>query len=892
MFAPLSDRASVKTQETRSASFKTAPSETKRRSTMIAIRRFVGAAACILCVLSAVHSEAFAQDTNPLQPGEAYSTRFSGTTAGNNSAGETIPVIDLSGVVGSIIDLRAPGHEPKGEHWLTEPQRAPLTAAEVGQVFGIAMDDWDPANIYVAATSAFGLHLTDEGEWMPGMWGTEGGPGTIYKLDGETGYRPQVFADITLEGRANTGAGLGNIVYDSEHGQLIVSDLETGMIHRIDAETGEDLERFDHGVDGRSSFIDAETGEYSALPIAEFDPDSAANIEDCDDDFSQTPECWNVADYRRRVWGLGLFASDEDENLRLYYAIWSSDPLGADDWAENPEDQQNTIWSIGIADDGSFDIQDVRRELTLPPFDNLGTQTGTAVSDIAFSQDGTMLLAERGGLRNFGLDAPQAFATPHVSRVLQYKLRQAGIWEPIARFDVGFYDRVNDGAPYLRANGAGGVDFGYGYTAKGVISPTRPGRMMWASGNYLCSPQGPCNDPDGGPRQDSDQVHGLQGTPRNADSTLLPDGAMEEYPDEGDPYPARGPNSSYLIDTDFNIDGFGRINEDEAERDDASRVGDIEIFRAGGAAPPPVPLHAKQLSAFHNKFQSNAHDKVKTLPIHTKAKSHNKVQSTAHIKPWSHHKPGSHKKAKSFLHVKPFSHFKPNSVVHVKPWSHHKPGSHKKAKSFLHVKPFSHYKPKSKVHVKPWTHFKPGSHKKAKSFLHVKPFSHYKPKSLPLKQPKPIHVKPWSHFKPKSHKKSKSQLHVKPHSHYKPKSLPIKQPKPIHVKPWSHNKPGSHKKAKSLLHVKPHSHYKPKSLPIKQPKPIHVKPWSHNNPGSHKKAKSLLHVKPHSHFKPKSLPVKQPAPVVCKGPLVAVNGKCKCRSRRQVLKNGVCVDKN
>ncbi len=852
-------------------------------SRMTAAAWLAGIAAGAFLGLSAIADPALAQGAEPMLPGEAYTTRFSGTieVEVEDDDGDPISVIDPDGIVGSIIDIRAPNHAPRGEHWLTEPQRAPLTAGEVGQIFGIAIDDWDPANIYVAATSAFGLHLTEDGQWMPGMWGPEGGPGTVYKLNGENGYLPEVFADITLDGRPNSGAGLGNIAYDKWHEQIFVSDLETGMIHRIDTETGEDLGLYDHGIDGRSAFIDGETGDFGALPVIEFDPASAAALEDCPEDFSQTPQCWNIADYRRRVWGLGVFAAHEGD-VRLYYAVWSADPFDAEDWVDTPEDQQNSVWSIGINDDGSFNIQDVRREFVLPTFDHLGTVTGTAVSDIAFSEDGTMLIAERGGLRNLGLGEDQSFAAPHVSRVLQYKLRQTGNWEPIARFDVGFYDRVNDGAPYLRANAAGGVDFGYGYTAKGIINPGRPDRMMWATGDYLCSPQGPCNDPEAGPRQDIDQVHGLQGTPRNADSTIMPEGALDEYPGEGDPYPASGPSNSYFIDIDFNIDGFGRIIEEEAERDDASRTGDIEVLRAG-KAEPPVPLHAKQLSAFHNKYQSNVHDKVKSLPIHTKAKSHSKAQSTAHVKPWSHHKPGSHKKAKSLLHVKPYSHFKPKSIVHVKPWSHHKPGSHKKAKSLLHVKPYSHFKPKSIVHVKPWSHHKPGSHKKAKSLLHVKPHSHFKPKSVQHVKPwshhkpgshkkaksllhvKPFshykpksggkHVKPWSHHKPGSHKKAKSLLHVKPHSHFKPKSV-IKQPQGKHVKPWSHHKPGSHKKAKSALHVKPHSHFNPKSV-VKQPQGKHVKPWSHHKPGSHKKAKSALHVKPHSHFKPKSV-VKQP----------------------------------
>ena len=106
----------------------------------------------------------------PLQPGEGYVTRFSGVLFGASG-----PIIDLNGTVGSIIDVRAPGQAPQGTHWLYEPQRSPVTAGQVGQVFGVVLDDANPPNVYLAATSAFGLHRTpDNTQWMAGMWGSQG----------------------------------------------------------------------------------------------------------------------------------------------------------------------------------------------------------------------------------------------------------------------------------------------------------------------------------------------------------------------------------------------------------------------------------------------------------------------------------------------------------------------------------------------------------------------------------------------------------------------------------------------------------------------------------------------------------------------------------------------
>src|SRR5439155_13169186 len=103
----------------------------------------LGQAAAMAGVLLSVVPAA----AQPLQPGEAYVTRFSGFLYG--AAG---PIIDLNGTVGSIIDVRAPGQPPQGTHWIHEPQRSPVTAGQIGQVFGVGLDDANPPNVYLAPT--------------------------------------------------------------------------------------------------------------------------------------------------------------------------------------------------------------------------------------------------------------------------------------------------------------------------------------------------------------------------------------------------------------------------------------------------------------------------------------------------------------------------------------------------------------------------------------------------------------------------------------------------------------------------------------------------------------------------------------------------------------------
>src|SRR5262245_32996116 len=264
---------------------------------------------------------AFAQQDG-LQPGEAYATRLSGAKPSAGGA-----VIDTEGTVGSIIDVRAPRRLPLGQHWIDEPQRKPVTAAQVGQVFGVTLDDASPPNVYLTATAAFGLQRMGN-NWMPGMWGQGGGPGTVYRLDAMTGYAPRVFTQITLNGRPNRAAALGNIAYDRVNKQLFVSDLETGMIHRIRAADGGDLGFYDHGTQGRTNFMNVEDGQQKSLSPIAFDPSSRARIDDCAGRFDYSPQCWNIAASGRRIWGVGVRRDVMRNESRLYYAVWSGPDFG------------------------------------------------------------------------------------------------------------------------------------------------------------------------------------------------------------------------------------------------------------------------------------------------------------------------------------------------------------------------------------------------------------------------------------------------------------------------------------------------------------------------------------------------------------------------------------
>ncbi len=274
-----------------------------------------------------------------LQRGDAAVTGFSGTmVAGEAKSGSPLDVtfIDPENPALRVFDLSKLGGKPEGQI-ADAPVRLMIPARDIGQVFGVTTDsdagNTSP-NIYAAATSLYGLQIvrdTDDGpgtrlvkgepgaRWMDGQFGRGGGPGSIWKIDGTTG-KPSLFATISQNGAENSGAGLGAIAFDPASKQFFVTDLETGLIHRLDR-NGAGLGTFDHGVDGRPA--------AGQSPLAH-DASRRANIESTV--FSiEDPATWGFADRRRMVFAVTV------QGGRLYYSV-----------AEGPQ-----VWSVGIDNDGS-----------------------------------------------------------------------------------------------------------------------------------------------------------------------------------------------------------------------------------------------------------------------------------------------------------------------------------------------------------------------------------------------------------------------------------------------------------------------------------------------------------------------------------------------------------
>jgi hypothetical protein len=222
------------------------------------LRRVI-AAMLVLGGLGLTGTVAYAQ-SGVFQKGDAVVSGFSGVTVGSGLPAGADPLdfsfIDLNGTSAEILNVQP--HGPPQGQLLSAAPVLQIKAKDVGQVFAITLDDAPVPNIYLGATSAFGLNIVVPGAggpqrsrvgaagatWMPGQFGPGGGPGSIYKVDGTTGA-VSLFATVGT----NRGPGLGDVVFDKASQQFFVSDLDTGLIYRLDA-MGATIDSCDHGVAG------------------------------------------------------------------------------------------------------------------------------------------------------------------------------------------------------------------------------------------------------------------------------------------------------------------------------------------------------------------------------------------------------------------------------------------------------------------------------------------------------------------------------------------------------------------------------------------------------------------------------------------------------------------
>ena len=479
-----------------------------------------------------------------LSLGDVVVTGFSGTIGpvdSNLLTGGKAPVdqtfIDTNGPSVRVFDPRHPGFVWNGSYW-APPHRHEIPARAVGQVFGIAIDDRAFPNVYVAATSVYGLNIatpdadkdfnperttrgSSEAVWAPGQMGPSGGSGSIWKVDGKSGQIAR-FADIELDGRPTGPASLGTLAFDNVHRQLFVSDLSTGMIHRLSL-GGKDLGTFDHGLKGRP---------VQGLSRIAHDHRARAGITDADFD-TEVPTSWGFTPVERRVWGLAV------RDGRLYYSVALGQVFAKDEHGKAATDT-GQIWSVALNKRGDF-TGDIRLEITLPE-----GSADAPVSDIEFTKDGQMILAQRAVI---GMDyAYKPLTSAGVAHVYRYwpetpnDPATPSVWyQAPERLSVGFQSG--------NQTSAGGVALGYGYNSDGELVFEDCEDAIYLTGDNLrdfrkveegFEPEGPL------------MLNGLQ---------ISPSG------------PARGFNAPPLISY------FVNYADAMQSTDESGRVGDVAVYR-------------------------------------------------------------------------------------------------------------------------------------------------------------------------------------------------------------------------------------------------------------------------------------------------------------------------
>ena len=398
----------------------------------------------------------------PLEPGEAVATCFSEFTGRYD---ETSP-INGNGFVLALADLRDPVGRGAGfgANWsmtlFHNEAGQPWNANNLGQVFGITLDDAFPANIYVTATSTYGRFLTGSGAEDPALWGT-GGAGGVYRIDGVNG---SITVFCTLP---NSGPALGDICYDAANKQFFVSNFEDGLIYRLD-KLGNILSTYDHGL---TNGLTADDG----VPM---DPLYASNP------VNQSRTSGFTA-LGRRVWAVQVY------NGRLYYSVWGSD--------SGRQVAPNEIWSVALnAADGRFLPGQTVLEITPPNFSS--GNFSNPVSDIAFSSTGSMLIGERTMNQDVG-EFQVSSTSGHRARVMEYNGSHPANW--------GTPTMVNIGA--ANSNCEGGVSYGPDiFNDMSGTGPACDGSIL-ATGEQLT-----------GRSETSDFTYGIQISPPGGPATNPP----------------------------------------------------------------------------------------------------------------------------------------------------------------------------------------------------------------------------------------------------------------------------------------------------------------------------------------------------------------------------------
>lgn len=411
-----------------------------------------------------------------------------------------------------ILETRDPQFAPLGYDW---PSRK-ITHADwikgsntsvsgcqnctgMGNIFGIAYSTASPADIFVTSTNIY--QSTCYGK---------GGAGAVYKIDRTDGHvitfcgTSQTFINHNTDSTNqiwNTGPGLGNVCYAAELKAMYVTNFEDGKIYKI------------------TPF---------GIIQATYDP------------FGDDNKTAGYCPLGERIWGIGYY------NNRLYFSRWSEDAT------RTTNGLKNGIYSIelGLAgsfpgtlnSDGSYHDATETPEIIcggslIPNFPyNLSSYSGTTanypnlnnitapISDIEFSSDGKMLVAERSMPGN-KVSSNFDFNAAHFSRVFEFE-KSNNQWQNTTDFFVGNI--------YSSTNCAGGIDYGYGqpgcdsatknifadgsysnYLTNNLNNVSNCEKLVWSTGDGLRYPQ---YNPSGNNSNYDNTIYGIAAIPISGNS--------------------------------------------------------------------------------------------------------------------------------------------------------------------------------------------------------------------------------------------------------------------------------------------------------------------------------------------------------------------------------------
>ncbi|MGB0593119.1 MAG: PKD domain-containing protein [Flavobacteriales bacterium] len=291
--------------------------------------------------------------------------------------------------------------------------------SNMGDLFGIAIDS--EKNVYFTTTATAG------GNFNVGS----AGPGGVYKMNADdwsisnfitTGTGNNQMPNQTNLEAGDQGVGLGNICYDKWHNQLLITNFEDGKIYRYDTQ-GNFLSTFDP-----------------------FNPDDGSQ---------------GLPGFNETIFGINVFGTNTND-IKVYFSRWRDDAPVA------------SVWSVNLDATGEFiGVESLCFDI---PFQDLGTNLPKPISDITFSSDGKMYVAENtlNKVNFFGVNLFDN-ELPDQSMVFEFTF-DGNIWTKTQDYYVGNYD--------INRNASGGIALGNRQTKNGLECEA----LIWATGDKLKYP--------------------------------------------------------------------------------------------------------------------------------------------------------------------------------------------------------------------------------------------------------------------------------------------------------------------------------------------------------------------------------------------------------------------